>query len=161
MKLPPALQARWAVLAPREKIMVACAAAVVVLAVIWLVLVAPALATLRTAAEAHRAVDAQWQLMANLQAQAQTLQSQPRLSTDDVLRALELSVRQRLGAGATLNASGERATVTLKGVPADALAQWLAQARVNARVLPSEARLTRGTAPGTWDGTLALALPPR
>lgn len=161
MKMPPALQARWAALAPREKAMVAAATAVVALAVLWLAAVAPALATLRTAAQAHRAVDAQWQQMANLQAQAQALQSQPRLSHDDVLRALELSVRQRLGTGATLTVAGERATVTLKAVPADALAQWLAQARVNARVLPSEARLARGTAPGTWDGTIALALPPR
>ena len=39
----------------------------------------------------------------------------------------------------------------------DALAQWLVQARLNARALPSEARLVRSAA-GTWDGTLVLNL---
>jgi general secretion pathway protein M len=162
MKMPPALQARWNVLAPREKTMVAAAAGLVAFALVWLTAVSPALKTLRTAEEAHRGVDAQWQQMANLQAQAQTLQAQPRISYDEALRALELSVRQRLGTGATLNVTGERATISLRAVPADALAQWMAQARVNARVLPAEARLARSAgAPGSWDGTLVLTLPPR
>ena len=52
---------------------------------------------------------------------------------------------------------GERVTVTLKGVSADALAQWLVQARLNARALPSEAHWVR-SGPGTWDGTLVLNL---
>ena len=56
--------------------------------------------------------------------------------------------------------AGERVTVTLAGTPPDALAQWLGQARVNARALPGEARLTRN-ASGAWDGTLVLSLPPR
>jgi general secretion pathway protein M len=37
------------------------------------------------------------------------------------------------------------------------LAQWLAQARLNARVVPSEAHLVQ-SATGTWDGTLVLNL---
>ena len=52
------------------------------------------------------------------------------------------------------------ALVTLAGVPPDALAQWLAQARINARAVPGEARLQRNAA-GQWDGTLVLNLPPR
>jgi general secretion pathway protein M len=42
-------------------------------------------------------------------------------------------------------------------MPADALAQWLAQVRLNVRVLPAEARLRRSAA-GSWDGTLVLHL---
>jgi general secretion pathway protein M len=57
-------------------------------------------------------------------------------------------------------ASGDRATLTLTGVAPDALAQWLTQARVNARTLPNEAHLHRNAA-GLWEGTLVLALPPR
>jgi len=62
--------------------------------------------------------------------------------------------------------SGERATITLKGVSANSLATWLAQARTNARALPAEARLARSPAStassGTlWDGTLVVNLPPR
>ena len=40
------------------------------------------------------------------------------------------------------------------------VAQWLAQARINARALPGEARLNR-TAAGLWDGTVVLTLPSR
>lgn len=101
--------------------------------------------------------------MQSLQAQAQALQSQPKIGHDEALRALEASVKQGLGASAQLNVVGDRATVTLRNTPADALAEWLAQARVNARAIPSEARLVRNTSnptdPAVWDGTLVLSLP--
>lgn len=62
-----------------------------------------------------------------------------------------------LGSGAQLVLSGERASVSLKGCSADALALWLAQVRVNARSVPSEAHLVRNAA-GLWDGSLILNL---
>jgi general secretion pathway protein M len=62
-----------------------------------------------------------------------------------------------LGAAAQLVIVGERATLTLKGISAEALAQSLVQARLNARTLPVEAHLVRNVA-GTWDGTLVLTL---
>jgi general secretion pathway protein M len=154
------LRARWERLAPREKMLVAAAAALVGLALVWLVVIGPALSTLRTAEEEHRTLGAQLQRMRSLQAQAQSLQSQPKQSHEEALRLLELSVRQRLGTSARLVIAGERATITLAGTPADALAQWLTQARVNARALPGEARLYRNSA-GLWEGTLVLTLPPR
>ena len=154
------LRARWEGLAPREKMLVAAAAALVGLVLVWLVAIGPALSTLRTAEEQHRMLGAQLQRMRGLQAQAQSLQSQPKQSHEEALRLLELSVRQRLGTSARLVIAGERATITLAGTPADALAQWLTQARVNARALPGEARLYRNSA-GLWEGTLVLTLPPR
>ena len=80
--------------------------------------------------------------------------------------ALEASVKQSLGTGAQLSVSGERATLTLKGVTATALGAWLAQVRANARALPAEARLVRSPATTAatgilWDGVIVLALPPR
>lgn len=160
MKLPPALQARWQSLAPREKILAGAGAALVAFALLWSLLVAPPLAVLRTSAAQQAALDQQLQRMRGLQAQAQALQSQPRMSQDESRRLLESSVRERLGAGARLAAAGERVTVTLAATPPDALAQWLQEARVNARAFPSEARLTRGPS-GGWDGTVVLTLPPR
>lgn len=154
------LEARWNALAPREKTLVAAATALVLLALIWFIALGPALATLRGADEQHRALDAQLQQMRGLQAQAQSLQSQPKQSHDEAVRLLELSVRQRLGTAARVLISGDRATVTLTGAGADALAQWLTQARVNARALPNEAHLSRNAA-GMWEGTLVLTLPPR
>lgn len=176
--LAPA-RARWATLAPREQMLVSGAAAVVALALLWWVAVAPALQTLKHAETQRRMLDAQWQTMQSLQIQARALQSQPGINRSDVLRALESSVKQGLGATAQLSVVGDRATVTLRGTSADALAQWLAQARVNARVLPSEARLVRAGLPSPvpgvaaavsapvadaavplWNGSLVLSLPP-
>lgn len=154
------LNARWQALRPREQAMVAAAVLIVGLALVWLIAFAPALSTLRSAEEQHRALDAQLRHMRGLQAQAQTLQSQPKLGHDEAVRLLEESVRQRLGATARMVIAGERVNITLAGTAPDALAQWLTQVRVNARALPSEARLTRNPA-GLWDGTLVLTLPPR
>jgi len=160
MSTAHALKARWDLLAPREKALVGGAAALVAFALLWWIAIAPAWSTLRGAEQQHRALDAQLQRMLALQAQAQGLQSQPRQSYDEALRLLETSVRQRLGATARMTVAGERVTLTLSGASPDALAQWLTQARVNARALPSEARLNRNAA-GQWDGTVVLALPPR
>lgn len=160
MSRAPLLRARWEGLAPREKMLVAGAAALLGAVLLWLIAIGPALGTLRTAEEQHRSLDAQLQRMRSLQAQARSLQSQPKQSHEEALRLLELSVRQRLGTSARLAIAGERATITLSGAPADALAQWLTQARVNARALPNEARLSRNSG-GLWEGTLVLTLPPR
>lgn len=155
-----ALRARWTTLAPREQLIVAVGAGVVLLALLWFIALGPAFATLRNA-EAQRVVlDQQLQSMRGLQAQAQSLQAQPRQSFDEASRLLELAVRQRLGTTARMSVQGERVTLTLTGVAPDALAQWLTQARVNARALPGEARLTRNAA-GMWEGTVVVTLPPR
>lgn len=146
-----ALQARWQAwwpeLAPREQRMVIVAGALVALALIWWVALAPALRTLATAPAAHAELDAQLQQMAALQIQAKALQSQPRANREDALRALETSVRQGLGPNAQIQVAGagagEGVLVTLRATPADGLAQWLAQARGNARAVPREVHLTR------------------
>ena len=179
MMLPPPLQARWDALAGRERLLVLLAAAVVVLAALWWLALAPALVTLRAADAQHRLLDAQLQQMRSLQAQATALQAQPRLGGDDAQRTLDALLKQKLGASAQMSVIGDRASVTLKGASADALAQWLTQARINARAVPAEVRLVRGTSPGTatgpgagagaatsggnavWDGTLVLNLPAR
>jgi general secretion pathway protein M len=69
----------------------------------------------------------------------------------------------------------------MRATPADTLAQWLSQARSNARAVPREAHLTRpaqgAPAPSSpsppaaaraaepsavrWDGTLVMSLPAR
>lgn len=154
------LKRKWAQLAPREQHLVGGAAGLVAAALAWWLLLAPALATLRAAESQHRVLDAQLQRMLGLQAQARTLQGQPRQSADEAGRLLEATVREKLGTTARMTIAGERVTIALTGTSPDALGQWLTQARTNARVLPVEARLTR-TGSGLWDGTLVLALPAR
>jgi general secretion pathway protein M len=154
MKLPPRLQAHWLQISRREQQLVLAALALLLLAMLWWVGLAPALSTLRKVEQQRPQLDAQWQQMQRLQTLAQTLQAQPRLAPDEAKRQLEAAMKP-LGDSAQWQVSGERVSVTLQGVPADTLAQWLAQARLNARAVPGEARLVRN-ASGSWDGTLVL-----
>lgn len=186
MKWLDSLEARWQAwwpeLEPREQRLIVIGAVLVALALLWWVALAPALRTLSSAPAEHAQLDTQLQQMTNLQTQAKALQSQPRASRDDAMRALEASVRTNLGPNAQMQpaGAGEGVTIALRGAPADALAQWLTQARSNARAVPREVHLTRsaqGGAPGApapgaaaaapdaarvrWDGTLVMSLPAR
>jgi general secretion pathway protein M len=160
----------WAGLGAREQRLVGIAGLIVGIAVLWWVAIAPALTTLRTTGQQHAAVDSQLQSMRVLANQARDLRANRALSYEESLRNLESSVKQTLGSGATLAVTDNRANVTLRAVNADALALWLNQARINARVVPSEMRLTRtASAPAatgtptvsSWDGTMVLTLPAR
>ncbi len=163
------LRARWQALAPREQTLLRGAALLVAAALLWWLALAPALHTLRTAPAQHAVLDAQLQHMRALQDEAERLKDAPRTDPDNAARALQSAVAERLGASARVALLGERATVTLKGAPAGALAPWLAQVRSNAHTVPQEVHLVRSStapaaaAPATahWDGTLVLALPPR
>ncbi len=166
MKLPASIQQPWDTLAPRERRSVQAALALVAAALLWWIAIAPALHTLGAADAQHRSLDAQLQTMRSLQTEAQALQALPKLGFDDALKAVEVATKSELGGSGQLNVTGERVTVSLKNTPADALARWLAQVRINARALPTEARLVRNpadpiaTAPvASWNGSLVLTLP--
>ena len=147
----------WRQLKMSERRLILVAFWVILTALLWWLAIAPALKTLKEAPSEHRALDAKLLIMRVLSAEAKTLQSQPKLGFDEAQKALQSSVSQRFGSTAQLNLAGERATVTLKNANPQELALWLAQARVNARALPSEAKLTRNGE--SWDGTLVLSLP--
>lgn len=159
MKIPAPLQARWDRVSHREQQLLIAAGALVLAAMVWWLALAPALSTLRLANQQHPLLAAQLQHMQGLQAQAQALQAQPRPEPNEARRLLQASLKT-LGSAAQMQVVGERVTVTLKGVAPDALAQWLVQARLNARAVPAEARLARNPA-GTWDGMLVLNLAAR
>jgi len=165
------LQPHWAALAPRERRSVLAAGALVCLALLWWLALGPALQTLRAADAQHRELDAQLQTMRRMQAEVQALKSQSALGFDEALRSVQASAKTDLSGTAQINVLGERVSVTLKNTPADALARWLAQVRINARALPTEAKLVRSPASTAanapqpalpaWDGSLVLALPKR
>ena len=81
-----ALQARWQKLAAREQNLLLGASAVLSLALLWWLALAPALATLRSAPARHAQLDAQLQQMQALQPEAQQLQNAPQLRTADARR---------------------------------------------------------------------------
>jgi len=161
------VQARWNQLAARERTLLSLAVGLVLIAALWLLFLAPIVTTLRTADTRSQALDAQLQQMKALQAQVQSLQKQPPLAYEDALKALKQATEQTLGTSAQLAVTGDRANITLQGVPADALARWLAQARLNARSVPLEARLARAvsakdnTQGAVWNGALVMSLPAR
>lgn len=156
MKLASSLAARWQEISQREQRVLLAALVFVLVAALWWLAIAPAVQTLRLAPGQRRQLETQLQQMVSLQTQAKALQAQPRIAFEDARRLLEASV-QPLGATAQVLVSGERVSLTLKAVSADALARWLTQVRLNVRAVPSEARLVRNSA-GTWDGMLVLNL---
>lgn len=162
------LRSRWHALAPRERRLLSIAALVIALALLWWVLLAPAIATLRGAAAEHRRLDQQIAEMQALEAQARQLQGGTRLSTTQALQQLETSLAQQLGKSATLARQGDRATITLTNAAAAPLQQWLSQVRANAHAVPLDLRITRSTGtagksdgaePARWSGSLVLGLP--
>lgn len=155
------LKAKWLATNPRERALVLVAAALVLLSLVWWTLIAPPLRVLRQASDQQRVLDADWQKMQGLQAQAQRMQALPKTSQDEALRELQ-ALTQRLGASAQLEVSADRVTLTVRAIPADALAQWLAQVRTTAHVQPAEVRLRRADSPvAGWDGVLVLGLAAR
>ncbi len=172
-----ALASRWASLAARERIMVAAAIVLISTALLWWVAIAPALSKLSQVRAAAPAVEAQLQQMRSQANEATLLKAQRSLSYDESLRSLESSIKT-LGTGATLSVSDTRANITLRAVSGDALAQWLAQVRANARLVPSDVRLKKAGASASpaaassatpaatpaaaaWDGSIVLNLPAR
>jgi general secretion pathway protein M len=157
------LQARWARMPGRDKNLIRLGVLLVLAALLWQLSVAPSLATLRGADAQARVLGAQLQQMQSVQAQVQALQKQPALGFDEAVRALTAATQQTLGASAQFGLAGDRASITLKNASPDALAEWLAQARLNARSVPVEARLARAGAAGSpaWNGVLVMSLPAR
>ncbi|MBC7917544.1 MAG: type II secretion system protein M [Rhodoferax sp.] len=152
-----AAQLWWQQRDTREKTLLTLAAALVGVALVWGIAISPALRTLQKSASQQAALQDQLQTMARMQAQAKALQTQAPLSQTEAAAALSASVQQAFGSAADITVRAGDASVTLRGVSADALAQWLATARTNAHAVPLQARLTRTGA--TWSGTLQLGLP--
>lgn len=151
------VSAWWSQRPAREKPLLLSALLLVTVALLWWVALAPALRTLSGFEAKWSAQDAQLQAMLRQQTQAQSLSAQSKISTAVASQALMTAVQQSFGGQADLAVQGNSATVTLRGVSGEALAQWLATARANARSAPVQAHLTRG--PNGWMGTLQMGLP--
>lgn len=151
-------QARWAQASAREQTLVRLAAALLIVGLVWMMAVGPALHTLRAAQTQGPQLRAQLQDMLLLQAQAQALQGKVGAQALDAKSLIEAALPV-LGESTRIVFAGERATVTVQGSSADALVQWLAQVRLNARAVPLELRLTQSK--GLWSGSVVLQLPAR
>jgi general secretion pathway protein M len=143
--LPERWHQRWMDLSGRERLGLGLAGLLLALALLWSMGVAPAWRQWQQGQVQSRALQTQWQGMQALQAQASALNGQNRVRPEEAARLLQNSVAT-LGPGATMAVNGDLATVQIKGASAAAVAQWLAQARVQAQALPVQARLGRAAA---------------
>ena len=142
-------------------------AAIFLALMLWTWNLAPALKTLREVPVQLSQLDAQTQQLKAMQAQAQALQKSPRIKPNEASRLLQNAAAEMLGGGARLNFEGSRATLTLSGVSADSLTQFLAAARTQSQAMPIEAHLQKFSASGAankdskelWRGALILSLP--
>jgi len=150
---------RWAQASSREQTLVRLASVLILLTLVWLVGVAPALRTLRTAQSQGPQLRAQLQTMLLLQDRAKALQAQATTQRSQDTEALLEAALPTLGGSARMVLAGDRATMRLEGSGPDALAQWLAQVRLNAGALPVEVQLRQNQ--GLWSGTVVLQLPTR
>jgi general secretion pathway protein M len=148
-------------LSSRERTAVTIAAWVIGLGLLWWLAVAPAIDTLRQAPARHARLDAQLGQMQRMAATAESLRGQSSAQPpgrDEVLRALETATTA-LGGTAQLSVLGDRATLTLRNTSPEALAQWLAQVRINARLLPVDSQINREPGSPGWNGTVVLTGP--
>lgn len=150
------LKAWWAALAGRERRLLALGAAAIGLALLWLLAVAPAWQTLRSAPALIEAGETRARQMQALAAEAATLRAVAPVSLAQAQQALTAAT-DRLEHIAKLSLQGERALLTLKGISGEQLSTWLAEARAGARARVVEANLSQ-TSPGLYDGSLTLAL---
>lgn len=152
--LAPARQ-WWASLSARDRRLIALAGTVLGLFITWTLAVQPAWRTLQAAPAQRESLDAQWQAMQQLAAEAKGLRGAPPVSIDQSSAALQVAT-ERLGDKGRLALQGERAVLTVQGASTSQLRDWLAEARSGARARPVEARLTR--AAQGYSGTVVVAL---
>lgn len=166
MKRLAKLHPWWAARAPRERLALVTAAVVLALGLLWSLAIAPAWRTLRDAPAQRASLAPQWERMRGNAAEAQQLlgQKAPPLPRSESERALQTATQRHLGSSAQVSLLGDRASVTLQDVPAGALALWLEEVRVNARLTPGEAQLTQTLTAATpssadirWSGTVVLS----
>lgn len=153
-----AVRQRLSALSLRERQALGALLVVLLLAALLAVAVLPAWRTLSAAPQRQAELDQRMARMQQLAATAQALKDSGAAQAPaaaEVQRALEAATA-RLPNGARLNVGAAQATLTLRDTDPAALAAWIEQARVNARLTPRNADLRRGD-DGRWSGTLVLS----
>jgi general secretion pathway protein M len=153
---PWAAPARWwRALAGRERRLLLAAAAVLGLYLVFALAWLPAWRTLGRAPAERDRLESQWQAMQRLAEEARQLRATPPVEPELAAAALKAAT-ERLGEKGRLSLQGDRAVLTLNGVGASELRDWLAEARSGARARPLEAHLTR--AAQGYSGTLVVVI---
>lgn len=149
------IQQLWRSRQPRERTLLAAAAALVLMALLWSLALRPAWQLWTQAPSSRLQAEQQRSAMLALQAQAQILQKQARIDPAQSRAALGQSVKNL---GAQLSGEGQRMTVDLPRVPIAALSAWLQALgpQMGARVIQASLQESE---PGFWTGRLSVELP--
>jgi general secretion pathway protein M len=150
------LSAWWARLSAGERRWVVVGAVVLSLGLVWGLGVAPAWKSLQSAPQRLAALETQNQQMRALASEAKALRATPAIEPAQALAALKVAT-ERLGVGARLSQSGDRAALTFADLNGTALSAWLEEARAGARARPIDAQISRG--PKGLSGVITVALP--
>jgi len=160
--LPPALNdARqqagrfWQARAPRERQLIVVMTVAVSILLVWLILIQPALRTLREAPLELDRLDQQMQQMQLAAGEMQGLRAASPVPTEQASTALRAATAQ-LGSTAKLAIQGDRAVLTFTGIQGDALRGWLGEARSAARARPMEAQLVKAAT--GYSGSITVSL---
>jgi len=147
--LPPQLaglrtqmQAFWRERAPRERLILGMAMLVIGIAVVWMIAVQPALRSVREAPAQLDQLDTQLHEMQRLALESKALRDPVQIPPGQAASALKAAT-ERLGDAARLTVQGDRATLTVTGVPGSALRAWLGEARTAAHARAIDVQLLR------------------
>lgn len=147
---------RWNQFAPRERLALAAAIALILIYVVFSIAVLPAWRNVSAAPQTLDQLEAQLQQMQRLASESRTLRAAPPVSPGQAVSALK-SATDRLGGKARLAIAGDRATLALTGVSGEGLKGWLSEVRSAARARVIDAQLTRSGAQG-FSGTIMVTL---
>lgn len=147
--------AAWRARSPRDRVALVVMALVLGLFLLWLLFIAPAVATLRSAPAQIEALDAQLSQMRGMATEARELRNATPISAAQAGLAIKAAA-ERQGDKVRLNLQADRALLTLQNASPEQLRALLVEARSAARARPVEAQLSRG--PGGYTGTLVLSL---
>jgi general secretion pathway protein M len=145
----------------KDRLRIQYVALALLISLLWFFNILPALQTYQQAPLQLAKLEQQSETLKALQLQAMALQKAPRIKAQDASAVLPQIMAGTLGSGAKLNLEATRATLQVTSISAEALAQFLEEARKQAHALPTEAHLQKiktGTQ-DMWRGTLILNLP--
>src|SRR5262245_64178325 len=147
--------AAWRARPPRDRLALTMMGLVLGAFLLWLLFIAPAVATLRSAPAQLEALDTQLLQMRTMAAEVRDLRNATPVPAAQAGLAIKSAV-ERQGDKVRLSLQNDRALLTLQNASPEQLRALLVEARSAARARPLEAQLTRG--PGGFTGTLVLGL---
>jgi general secretion pathway protein M len=147
--------ALWRARSARDRAALVVVALVLGAFLLWVLFIAPAVATLRSAPAQLEALDAQLLQMRGMAAEVRELRNATPVPTAQAGVAIKAAA-ERQGDKVRLTLQNDRALLTLQNARPEQLRALLVEARSAARARPLEAQLTRG--PSGFTGTLVLSL---